>query len=33
MSVIVVGVDHSDGAKAALRFAIVGSKERQWTSV
>jgi nucleotide-binding universal stress UspA family protein len=29
MNVIVVGVDHSDGAKAALRFAVEEAKLRQ----
>lgn len=29
MGVIVVGVDHSDGAKAALRFAVGEAKLRQ----
>ena len=31
MAVIVVGVDHSDGAKAALRFALEEAKLRQAT--
>jgi nucleotide-binding universal stress UspA family protein len=29
MSVIIVGVDHSDGAKAALRFAVEEARLRQ----
>ena len=31
MGVIVVGVDHSDGAKAALRFALEEARLRQAT--
>ena len=31
MAVIVVGVDHSEGAKAALRFALEEAKLRQTT--
>ena len=31
MAVIVVGVDHSEGAKAALRFALEEAKLRQAT--
>jgi nucleotide-binding universal stress UspA family protein len=31
MNVIVVGVDHSDGAKAALRFALEEARLRQAT--
>jgi nucleotide-binding universal stress UspA family protein len=31
MAVIVVGVDHSEGAKAALRFALEEAKVRQAT--
>jgi nucleotide-binding universal stress UspA family protein len=31
MSVIIVGIDHSDGAKAALRFALEEARLRQAT--
>ena len=31
MGVIVVGVDHSDGAKAALRFALEEARQRKAT--
>jgi nucleotide-binding universal stress UspA family protein len=31
MSIIVIGIDHSDGAKAALRFALEEARLRQAT--